>query len=57
MNGRYRVVEKDMSGNPVRVIAEGKTFLNAEAIVAMAVIRRGVEESFFAIEEEAEATR
>ena len=50
---KYRVIEKDMSGKPIRVIAKGKTEANAEAIVVMAVIRRGVDESFFAIEEEA----
>lgn len=48
----YRVVEKDMRGNVLSVIATGKTERNAEAIADMAAFRRGVEESFFAVEPE-----
>lgn len=44
----YDVVAVDMNSNTVRLIAKGKTLANAEAIVAMAVMRRGIEEEFFA---------
>ena len=43
----FDVIEKDFKGNRVSVIAQEKTKENAEAIVEMAVIRRGVENTFF----------
>lgn len=41
------VVAVNMTTNKVRLIAEGKTERNAEAIVMMAVGRRGVQAEFF----------
>lgn len=41
------VVAVNMDTKRVRLMAEGKTERNAEAIVEMAVIRRGCEEEFF----------
>ena len=38
---------RSIGDNTVRLIAEGKTLRNAEAIVNMAVMRRGVETEFF----------
>ena len=46
MNDLFDVIEIANPEN-VRVIAEGKTERNADAIVKMAVIRRGVEAHFF----------
>lgn len=44
----YDVIEVSFDDpDDVRVIAEGKTLENAEAIVGMAVMRRGVETSYF----------
>ena len=42
------VVAVNIDSNEVRVLAEEKTPENAEAIVAMAVARRGFNEEFFA---------
>ncbi len=48
MNELFDVIEVEIaSPENVRVIAEGKTEGNADAIVKMAVIRRGVENHFF----------
>ena len=43
----YDVVAVHMNTNTVRLIAENKSERNAEAIVMMAVGRRGVDEEFF----------
>lgn len=44
----FDVVEVELrEPHHVRIIASGKTEKNAEAIVNMAVMRRGVEHSFF----------
>ena len=43
----YDVVAVSLTTEKVRLIAEDKTERNAEAIVNMAVMRRGVEEEFF----------
>ena len=44
----FDVVAVNMDTNKVRLMAESKSERNAEAIVMMAVGRRGVEEEFFA---------
>lgn len=44
----YDVVAVENRSGRVRRIAEGKTEDNAEAIVSMAVMRRGLNEEFFA---------
>jgi hypothetical protein len=43
----YDVVSVDDKTNAVRVIAQNKTLRNADAIVQMAVMRRGVEGCFY----------
>lgn len=44
----YDVVAVKIGGkNTVRFMAEGKTLPNAEAIVKMAVMRRGVNDEFY----------
>lgn len=43
----YDVVAVDLGTNRVRLIANSKRFSDAEAIVKMAVMRRGVEQEFF----------
>lgn len=43
----FDVVAVGLETNKVRLIAENKSERNAEAIVMMAVGRRGVEEEFF----------
>ena len=43
------VVAVDLVTNTVRMMAENKTESNADAIVNMAVMRRGVDEEFFAV--------
>ena len=48
MEKLYDVVAVDLKTNTVRMMAEKKTLKNAEAIVTMAVMRRGVKEEFFA---------
>ena len=45
---KYDVVAIDLTTNEVRLIEQGATLPNAEAIVAMAVMRRGCDEEFFA---------
>lgn len=47
MTQLHDVVAVNLVTNTVRVIASGKTQENAEAIVNIAVTRRGVEEEFF----------
>ena len=49
-NDLYDVIEVSFdSPDSVRVIAENKSKQNAEAIVSLAVMRRGVESSYFTI--------
>jgi hypothetical protein len=49
----YRVVAVQIeTGKPDFVMAEGQTERNAEAIVKLAVMRRGVNEHFYRIEAE-----
>lgn len=43
----FDVLAVNINTGLVRIIAHGKNEKNAEAIVAMAVMRRGVEEEFF----------
>ncbi len=43
----YRVVARSLTDGSTRVVAEGKTERDAEAIVTMAVMRRGVDEECF----------
>lgn len=43
----YDVIAINIDTRKVRLISQGKTLPNAEAIVKMAVMRRGVEEEFF----------
>lgn len=43
----YDVIAVNINTNKVRVIASDKTAKNAEAIIKMAVMRRGVDEEFF----------
>lgn len=43
----YDVVAVNIETSAERFIAQGKTLENAEAIVEMAVARRGVDEEFF----------
>ena len=43
----FDVVAVNLHTNSVRLIAQKKNRRNAEAIVQMAVMRRGVEEEFF----------
>lgn len=48
MSDLFDVIEVEIAKpHRVRVIARDKSELNAEAIVNMAVIRRGVEDHFF----------
>lgn len=46
-NYRFDVVAVDIKTNEVRVFARNKTEENAEAIIGMAVARRGVETEFY----------
>ncbi len=46
-NQKYDVVAVSLKTNQVRLMAQNKTIENAEAIVIMAVCRRGVDEEFF----------
>ena len=43
----FDVLAVNLNTLTVRVIADNKTERNAEAIITMAVMRRGVEEEFF----------
>lgn len=43
----YDVVAVDVDTRGVRLLASGKKLPDADAIVCMAVMRRGVEEEFF----------
>ena len=47
----YDVVAVDLGSCRVRLIAENKTKDNADAIMGMAVINRGVDIEFFAVVE------
>ena len=44
----YDVVAVDRETSKVRFMAQGKTERNAEAVLKMAVMRRGLDEEFFA---------
>jgi hypothetical protein len=48
MKAMYDVVAVSVESNAVRLMATNKDRKNAEAIVNMAVMRRGVDEEFFA---------
>lgn len=52
----FNVVARRLDNGATRFIAENKTERNAEAIVQMAVARRGVDEECFYIEPIAKAT-
>ena len=43
----FDVVAVDLVTRRVRLMGEGKTLDNAEAVVKLAVMRRGVEDAFF----------
>lgn len=43
----FDVVAVNIQTNKVRFMAQGKTLRNADAIVGMAVHRRGVDEEFY----------
>ena len=45
----FDVIEVNLSSKAVRIMARDKDLRNAEAIVDMAVARRGVEEHFFTL--------
>lgn len=47
MNTLYDVVAVNLETKVVRLVAEGKTALDAAAVVTMAVLRRGVDQEFF----------
>lgn len=49
MNELFDVIAVNLETNTVRLIAQKKHERNAEAIVSMAVCRRGVEREFFGI--------
>ena len=48
MKQLYDVIAVDMKTEKVKIIAAGKTAKNAEAIENMAIMRRGVDDEFFA---------
>jgi len=48
MEKLFNVVATNIETGEKRFLAEGKTEKNAEAIVSMAVMRRGCDEEFFA---------
>ncbi len=52
----YRVIARSLADGSTRVIASGKTEADAEAIVMMAVGRRGVDEECFYAEPEGSST-
>ena len=45
----FDVVAVNLDTNRVRIIASDKTQRNADAIETMAIMRRGVEDEFFAV--------
>jgi len=47
MTQKYRVIAQNIKTGERRLLAEGKTERTAEAIIRIAVMRRGVEEEFF----------
>ena len=49
MSDLFNVIAVNIKTTATRVIAIQKTHQNAEAIVKMAVMRRGVDEEFFEI--------
>lgn len=48
MSELFDVVAVNLDTSKVRILDRNKTMENAEAIVKMAVMRRGVEDEFFA---------
>lgn len=48
-DGRYDVVGVTIIGGTVRIMDRDKTERTADAVMRMAVYRRGVEEEFFAV--------
>jgi hypothetical protein len=48
MSALFDVVAVDLESRTVRLMAEGKTAVNAYAVETMAVMRRGVDAEFFA---------
>lgn len=44
---RFDVIAVDLKSNRVRILSTSRDEENADAIVTMAVMRRGVEEEFF----------
>jgi hypothetical protein len=49
MAKRFDVIAVDMKTLEERVIAEDKTEANAEAVMKMALMRRGVDQEFYTI--------
>jgi hypothetical protein len=49
MAQRFDVIAVDMKTLAERVIAEDKTEENAEAVMKLAIMRRGVEQEFYTI--------
>lgn len=49
MDDKFDVVAVSFASHKVRLIDKDKSAKNAEAIVSMAVMRRGVDEEFFAV--------
>jgi hypothetical protein len=49
MDDTYDVVAVDIKANTVRLIAKNETHGEADAIMKMAVARRGVDEEFFSV--------
>lgn len=45
----FDVVAVNLKDNTVRFFGEGETYQNADAIVKMAVMRRGLDEEFYAV--------
>ena len=45
----YDVVQVNLESGEIRLMGEGKTQRNAEAIEKMAIMRRGVEDQFFTL--------
>lgn len=46
----FRVIATNIKSLDRRIIAADKTEKNAEAVMKMAIMRRGVEEEFFTVE-------
>lgn len=55
MAERYNVIAVRIADGTERTLAQDKSVIDAEAIVKMAVIRRGVNEEFYVIRKASEA--